>query len=102
MPSDKDNYGNPVYDIFEDKLAIKFREKHSNDLQLQNRIDDKYYKLAIDPIKETEDRFKSKKCPKCKKTRMGNYRIIYYINKPMNAIQIIDIGPRKNIYKKWN
>lgn len=92
----------PIYDVFEDKLAIKFREKHSNDIELQNRIEDKYYKLSINPIKESEDGFKSKKCPKCKKTRVGNYRIIYYINKSRNAVEIIDIGIRKNIYKKWD
>ena len=37
-----------------------------------------------------------------KKTRVGNYRIIYYINKSRNAVEIIDIGIRKNIYKKWD
>ena len=66
MLSDKDNYNKPIYEVFEDKLAIKFSEKHSNDINLQNRIDDKYYKLSIGPYGEDEDRFNSIKCPKCK------------------------------------
>lgn len=53
-------------------------------------------------IKESENSFKSKKCPKCKKTRVGGYRIIYFINEPTKEVEIIDIGPRKSIYKKWN
>ena len=52
-------------------------EKHSNDENLQNRIFDKYLELSLNHYTEAEN-FKSKKCPKCKKTRVGEYRIIYF------------------------
>lgn len=100
MQSDQEK--NEFYELFEDKKAKKFMEKHSHNIDLQNRIYDKYLDLSINPYKESEKTFKSKKCPKCKKTRVGEYRIIYYINELKKEIEIIDIGPRKNIYKKWN
>jgi mRNA-degrading endonuclease RelE of RelBE toxin-antitoxin system len=36
------------------------------------------------------------------KTRVGSYRIIYFVNELTKEVEIIDIGPRKNIYKKWD
>lgn len=100
MPSE--NNPEVQYELFEDKKAIKFMDNHSDDEKLIKRIYDKYFQLSIDPYKESESSFKSKKCPKCKKTRVGGYRIIYFINEPTKEVEIIDIGPRKSIYKKWN
>lgn len=57
-------------------------------------------KLAHLAYKESEMSFKSKKCTKCKKTRVGMYRIIYFIDESKKEIEIVDIGPWKNIYKK--
>lgn len=37
-----------------------------------------------------------------KKTRVGDYRIIYFINESTKEVEIIDIGPRRSIYKKWD
>lgn len=91
-----------IYRIFEDKLAVKFRDNHINDVNLQNRIDNKYIDLSIDPYAEAEKSFKSNRCPKCLKTRIGDYRIIYYIYQSKKEIQIIDIGHRRKIYKKWD
>ena len=102
MQSKRKDIDEPIYEIFEDKKAIKFLDKHLNDINLQNRIEEKYYGLAVNPYKEAQNSFKSKKCPKCKKTRMGNYRIIYFIHESKKEIEIIDIGLRKNIYKKWD
>ena len=76
-------------------------DKHGNDEELMNRIYDKYCRLSIDPYNEAESSFRSKKCPKCKKTRVGTYRIIYFINESTKEVEIIDIGPRKGIYKIW-
>ena len=36
------------------------------------------------------------------KTRVGTYRIIYFVNELTKEVEIIDIGPRKSIYKKWD
>ena len=90
------------YELFEDKRAIKFMDKNAADENLIRRIYNKYYQLAIDPYKEAESSFKSRKCPKCKKTRVGNYRLIYFINESTKEVEIIDIGPRRTIYKKWD
>ena len=90
------------YELFEDKKAIRFMDNNSDNEKLIRRIHSKYYQLAIDPYKEAESSFRSKKCPKCKKTRVGDYRIIYFINEPTKEVEIIDIGPRRTIYKKWN
>ena len=100
MPSE--NNPEVQYELFEDKKAIKFMDNHSDDEKLIKRIYDKYSQLSIDPYNEAESSFKSKKCPKCKKTRVGNYRIIYFIKESTKEVEIIDIGPRRSIYKKWN
>lgn len=89
------------YELFEDKKAIRFMDNY-DDEKLMGRIYGKYYQLAIDPYKEAESSFRSRKCPKCKKTRVGDYRIIYFINESTKEVEIIDIGPRKSIYKKWD
>ena len=90
------------YELIEDKRAIKFMDSHSNDEKLIMRIYDKYYQLAMDPYKEAESSFKSRKCPKCKKTRVCDYRIIYFIKESTKEVEIIDIGSRRNVYKKWD
>ena len=100
MPSE--NNPELQYELFEDKKAIKFMVNNSGDEKLIKRIYGKYYQLSIDPYKEAEMSFKSKKCPKCKKTRVGSYRIIYFINESTKEVEIIDIGPRRSIYKKWD
>ncbi|WP_323736054.1 hypothetical protein PXD04_09230 [Methanosphaera sp. ISO3-F5] len=63
MQSKKKDIDEPLYEIFEDKKAIKFLDKHFNDIDLQNRIEDKYYWLSINPYKEAQNSFKSKKMP---------------------------------------
>lgn len=52
MQSGKEDISDFVYDIFEDKTVIKYHEKHEEDTDLQNRIDDKYLLLSINPYKE--------------------------------------------------
>lgn len=100
MPSE--NNPDLHYELIEDRRAIKFMDAHSHDEKLIKRIYGKYYKLAMDPYGEAESSFKSRKCPKCKKTRVGDYRIMYFINELTKEVEIIDIGPRRNIYKKWD
>ena len=75
---------------------------HADNEKLISRIRGKYYQLAVDLYKEAESSFRSRKCPKCKKTRVGDYRIINFINESTKEVEIIDIGPRRSIYKKWN
>ena len=101
MQLDLENKDSVFYRIIEDRRAIKFRNK-SRDINLMERINDKYFKLSVDPYSEAEDSFRSRKCPKCLKTNVGGYRIIYVVDNSQHIVLILDIGPRKNIYKKWD
>ena len=101
MQSEKNSYNVFNFEVFEDKRAIKFRQKNANDVSLQDRIDLKYLKLAVDPYREAEGKFVSRKCPKCLKTKIGDYRIIYYVHKSRKQVEIIDIGLREGVYDKW-
>ena len=58
MPSE--NSSKICYELFEDKKAIKFMDKHLGDEWLINRIYDKYYRLAVNPYNEAESSFKSR------------------------------------------
>ena len=60
MQSKRKDRDEPIYEIFEDKKVIKFLDKHFNDIDLKNRIEEKYYGLAVNPYKEAQNSFKSK------------------------------------------
>jgi len=64
MSSEQKNCKNEFYEIFEDKKAIKFMNKHSDNVDLINRIYEKYLKLSVDPYNESENSFKIKKISK--------------------------------------
>ena len=89
------------YRVFKDKRVEKYLDNHSDNTELIERIEKRILDLSKDPYFYA-DSFKSKKCPNCKKTRVGNYRIIYYISKRAKLVELIDIGPRKKVYKKWD
>lgn len=67
MQSEQKEDNESHYEIFEDKRVIKFLDKHINDNDLQERIEDKYYWLSLNPYKEAEKSFKSHKYPKTMK-----------------------------------
>ncbi|MBR0472937.1 MAG: type II toxin-antitoxin system RelE/ParE family toxin [Methanosphaera sp.] len=90
------------YRVFIDKTVEKFFDKHSDDVELIERIEKKILKLSENPYLCAEKSFRSRKCPKCKKTRIGDYRVIYYISDNAGFVELIDIGLRKHIYKKWD
>ena len=68
------------YQIYEDKLATKFICKNLKNKELTKQIKEKYKELETDPYSSIDNTFKSKKCPRCKKTRIGNYRLIFFIS----------------------
>lgn len=74
-------------------------EKNS-DVALIERIEKKILELSDNPYLCAEKSFKSRKCPKYKKTSIGDYRFIYYILDNNKFVELIDIGLRKKIYKK--
>ena len=90
------------YRVFKDKRVEKYLDNNSDNIELIERIEKKILDLSKNPYLCAEDSFKSRKCPKCNKTRVGDYRIIYHISKRAKIVELIDIGPRKNIYKKWD
>ncbi len=57
------------------------------------------YQLIL--IQKRKVHLKVKSAPNVK-TRVGKYRIIYFIDELKKEIEIIDIGPRNKIYKKWD
>lgn len=59
-------------------------------------------KLAHLAYKESEMSFKSKKCTKCKKTRVGMYRIIYFIDESKKKRLKLSILVLEKIFiKNW-
>ncbi len=87
------------YSIYEHKDASKFRKKHNNNKQLIKRILLKYNEIKQNPNNPQFKQLKSKKCPKCKRTRVGNYRIIFFTSK--NNIEIVSIIYRKDEYSQY-
>jgi len=90
-----------VYEIYEDKRAIRFKHRHRRDKDLLTRINKQYVELSKNPYRCAEEYFESKKCPKCKKKREGDYIMIYYIYESSKTVEIVDADHRKKIYKKW-
>ena len=95
------NTNEDKYRVFQDDLVNEFLNKHSKDKILIERIKEKIIRISFNPYREADKSFLSSKCPKCKKARVGDYRIIYFIYDSLNEVQILDIGHRSRIYKKW-
>lgn len=87
------------YRILEHEKAKKFKKKHKNNKQLILRIGKKYIEIINNPHKSSFSEMKSEKCPKCRRARVGDYRIVYYISEKEKVIEIIDIIPRSNDYR---
>ena len=87
------------YSIYEHKDASKFRKKHQNNRELIKRILLKYNEIKQNPNNPQFKKLKSNKCPKCKRARVGNYRIIFFISQ--NNIEIVSIIYRKDNYSKY-
>ena len=87
------------YKILEHNKAKKFKIKHEKDKQLILRIEKKYIEIIKNPHNPSFLEMKSEKCPKCRRARVGNYRIVYYISEKQKVIEIIDILPRSNDYR---
>ena len=63
------------------------------------RINKKYIEILKNPYESEFIELTSKKCPKCQRARVDNYRIIFYVSESKKQIEIIDIIPRKNKYR---
>ncbi len=63
------------------------------------RIEKKYIEIIKNPYKSSFNEIKSEKCPKCRRARVGDYRIVYFVSEKQKIIEIIDIIPRSNDYR---
>ena len=84
-----------AYQIKWDKRAYK----ELKGLETKDAIDilnnlNKLYENPHDPSKELKGKFKNKF-----KLRIGDYRIIYWIEEKEKIVWIIAIGHRKDIYR---
>ena len=75
------------------QLHMSAKELYDNIL---NSLD-----ITQNPFDSTNKQLKSKKCPKCKRYRIGNYRIVYYINTKKGFVEFIDVDDRTGIYRKY-
>ena len=87
------------YKILEHNKARKFKIKHKNDKKLIFRIEKKYIEIIKNPYNSNFSEMKSEKCPKCRRARVGDYRIVYFISEEQKVIEIIDIILRSNDYR---
>lgn len=87
------------YKLFEHIKVKKFFKKHKNDKDLLLRINKKYVEILDNPYDFEFKELYSKKCPKCHRARVGDYRIIFYVSQKNHQIEILDIIPRKKNYR---
>ncbi|WP_409988282.1 type II toxin-antitoxin system RelE family toxin [Methanosphaera sp. ISO3-F5] len=73
----------------EQKRDLKHFKKSNK--KLYEKIKEGLYNIQIDPYNADNIQLKSNKCPKCRRYRVGNYRIIYYVNSSQKIIEIIKI-----------
>ena len=84
------------YEIYYTKNALKdlkrYKKKNNSDyIKLKRNIE----KLETNPYKTENINIKSSKCPRCKRMKSGNYRIIYVIHSKINKVEIVKIIERK-------
>ena len=80
------------------KKLNKFKKKNKNVYkQLKNGIN----KIEKNPYKSSNKQLESIKCPKCKRHKVGNYRIVYFVHMDSNIIEIQNIVNRKSDYNEY-
>ena len=87
------------YELFEHDRVTKFYKNHKNEQELLLRINKVYKKILKNPYSSLFKQLNTTKCPKCHRARVGDYRLIFYINERKKEIEIIDIISRKNNYR---
>ena len=87
------------YRLYEHENAKKFFKKQEKDNKLLIRITKKYFEILENPHKKAFVELNSVKCPRCHRARVGNYRIIFYINEDKKIVEIANIIPRSDNYK---
>lgn len=57
--------------------------------------------IEENPFKSSNKQLGSIKCPKCRRHKVGDYRIVYYIHTKSNIIEIQNVIPRKSDYNEY-
>ncbi|RAP52699.1 MAG: hypothetical protein BZ138_02535 [Methanosphaera sp. rholeuAM270] len=84
------------------KLFLKKLSKYSKtNKDIYYEIIESLEIITKNPFDSTNKQLKSKKCPKCKRYQVRNYRIVYYVNTKKGFIEFIDIDDRASIYGKY-
>lgn len=84
------------------KLFLKKLSKYSKtNKKLYKNILDSLDIITKKPFDIQNKELISKKCPKCKRYRIGKYRIVYYVNTKKGFVEFIDVDDRSSIYRKY-
>ena len=81
------------------KKLLSFVKNITKIKKLLERILLKYNEIKENPYDSQFKQLQSSKCPQCKRARVGNYRIIFFISQ--NDIEIVSIISRRDNYKKY-
>ena len=57
--------------------------------------------IEENPYNSANKQLESIRCPKCKRHKVGKYRIVYYIHTKSNIIEIQNVIPRKSDYDEY-
>ena len=90
-----------TFNLKEHRDAKKFIKKHEKDKKLILRIYERYDEILNNPYHVKFRQLKSVKCPKCQRAKVGDYRIVFYIIKEKNLVEIIDIFHRNEDYRYY-
>ena len=89
------------FKYYEHDNAKKFFKKHRRDSELLLRINKKYVDIINNPFKSEFSQLNSKYCSKCQRAVVGDYRIIFHVSRSKKIVEIIDIIPRREDYRKF-
>ena len=81
--------------------AEKFLSKHDKDKVLNLRIYKKFHEILENPFRSDFRELKSRKCPKCQRAIVGDYRIIFHVSREEKIVEIVDIILRSNDYRNY-
>ncbi|MBQ6218748.1 MAG: type II toxin-antitoxin system RelE/ParE family toxin [Methanosphaera sp.] len=88
---------------------IKYTKASLRDLKKYKKKNLQEYKTLLNDIQKIEENpylsenitIQGSKCPRCKRMKSGNYRIIYYVHKKKQTVEIVRIIERKKEYREF-
>jgi len=90
------------YEIYYTKKALKDLKKYKKKNNKEySKLKEDIEKLETNPYKTENINIKSSKCPRCKRMKSGNYRIIYVIHSKNHEVEIVKVIERKKDYREF-